>query len=97
MTNNTHTSTKQTLSPDEIKDLELIKEMKKQVDKGNDIEMRRAPGGGYKILIVSKKNLISLTWLIELAVRIQPSGLSVTDSPVFLLLSWRKEVTAKRQ
>ena len=36
-------------------DLKLIRTMKRYADGGADVELRKARGGGYKILCVSKK------------------------------------------
>ena len=42
----------------DVEDLRLIRKMKKYADDGYDVELRKAPGGGYKTLKY-KKELIS--------------------------------------
>ena len=42
----------------DAEDLKLIRKMKKYADDGYDVELRKAPGGGYKTLKV-KKELIT--------------------------------------
>lgn len=38
-------------------DLRLIRQIKRYADEGYDVELRKAPGGGYKILRVKKELL----------------------------------------
>ena len=42
----------------DIADLNLIRKMMRYADQGDDVELRKAPGGGYKVLRV-KKELIT--------------------------------------
>lgn len=42
----------------DAEDLKLIRKMKQYADEGYDVELRKAPGGGYKTLKV-KKELIT--------------------------------------
>ena len=45
------------ITPDAEKLITIVGEILTEIDKGNDIEIRRAPDGGVKILVV-KKTLI---------------------------------------
>lgn len=38
----------------DMADLILIRKMKEYADKGYNVELKKAPGGGYKILRVNK-------------------------------------------
>ena len=42
----------------DLEDLRLIRKMKMYADQGYDVELRKAPGGGYKTLKI-KKELIT--------------------------------------
>lgn len=39
-------------------DLKLIRKMKKYADDGYDVELRRAPGGGYKAMKCKKETIL---------------------------------------
>ena len=46
-----------TLTLQDEADLRLIRQIKRYADEGYDVELRKAPGGGYKILRVKKELL----------------------------------------
>lgn len=43
----------------EVEDLKLIRKMKRYADAGYDVEFRKAPGGGYKMLKVKKEIIMA--------------------------------------
>ncbi len=50
-------TTSDTLTLQDEADLRLIRQIKRYADEGYDVELRKAPGGGYKILRVKKEIL----------------------------------------